>query len=107
MLERMNDINEEGLSLAQVSTNREIETKILHLLGIYPIVSPTMLQGALGPSLKPKIWRPVLQKMKKEGKIVETKVDGETPTGRYNAYTKIQLPGVIVTMPSMEVADGE
>lgn len=104
MLKNVN-VNKEVLSPAQESVNKEIETKILHLLGIYPIVSPTMLQGALGPSLKPKIWRPVLQKMREEGTIIETKVDGETPTGRYNAYTKIHLPGVKVVV--MDAADVE
>ena len=55
--------NTEGIAEA------EIEVKILHLLGIYPIISPTMLQGGLGPSVKPALWRPVLARLINEAKV--------------------------------------
>lgn len=69
----------------------EIAVKIVHLLGIYPIISPTMLQGALGPQVKAGIWRPVLTQLIEEGKVVEESVSMLTPTERYNTYTKLSL----------------
>jgi len=75
----------------------EIRTKILHLLSIYPIISPTMLQGGLGPAMKPVLWRPVLEELIKEGAVVQEQESMLTPTERYNTYTKLSLPGAIVT----------
>jgi len=75
----------------------EIRTKILHLLRIYPIISPTMLQGGLGPAMKPAMWRPVLEELLKEGAVVQEQESMLTPTERYNTYTKLSLPGVLVT----------
>lgn len=78
----------------------EIEKKILHLLTIYPIISPTMLQAGLGPSTKPAIWRPLLNKLIANGDVVETSTSVETPTSRYNTYAQLQLPGTKVTLKS-------
>lgn len=77
-------------------TPEEIEVKILHLLGIYPIISPTMLQGALGPAVKPILWRPVLARLLEEDKVVEEQEPLMTPADRYNTYTKLSLPGTTV-----------
>ncbi len=76
----------------------EVEAKILHLLKIYPIISPTMLQGGLGPYTKPAIWRPALQKLIEEGKVEETQESLQTPSERYNTYTKLSLPGTKVEL---------
>lgn len=76
----------------------EIRTKILHLLRIYPIISPTMLQGGLGPAMKPVLWRPVLDELLKEGAVIQEQESMLTPTERYNTYTKLSLPGVTVTI---------
>jgi len=69
----------------------EIEAKILHILGIYPTISPTMLQGGLGPYTKPALWRPVLAKLVEEGKVIESQESLQTPSDRYNTYTKLSL----------------
>ncbi len=82
-----------------IDTEAEIENRILHLLHIYPIISPTMLQGGLGPYVKPKNWRPVLAKLVEEGKVVESQESLQTPSNRYNTYSKLSLPGVHVTQP--------
>ena len=79
-------------------TEEQISTKILHLLSIYPIVSPTMLQGALGPSMKPVLWRPVLDVLIADGQVVQEQESMMTPTERYNTYTKLMLPGTVVTL---------
>ena len=69
----------------------DIATKIVHLLGIYPVISPTMLQGGLGPQLKPALWRPVLAQLIEDGIVIEESVSMQTPTDRYNTYTKLSL----------------
>lgn len=85
-----NDKNVEG----------DIEIKILHLLGIYPIISPTMLQSGLGPSTKPAQWRPVLSKLIQAGKVIEEQQSMQTPSERYNTYSKLSLPGTTVSVSS-------
>lgn len=81
---------------AKVLTGEEIEVKILHLLTIYPIISPTMLQTVLGPPVKPAIWRPVLDKLVDEGKVIQEHEPAVTPAERYNNYPRLRLPGVKV-----------
>ncbi len=76
----------------------EIKTKILHLLGIYPVISPTMLQGGLGPQIKPIDWRPVLNELIANGEVIEGTASLQTPTDRFNTYTKLSLPGTVVTL---------
>ena len=76
----------------------EIATKIIHILGIYPIISPTMLQGGLGPYMKPAQWRPVLADLISKGKVVEDQESMQTPTDRYNTYSKLSLPGTKVSV---------
>lgn len=81
------------------ASDQEIEAKILHLLNIYPVISPTMLQSGLGPYTKPALWRPVLARLVEEGKIVESQESLQTPSERYNSYSKLSLPGVTVNVP--------
>ena len=80
-------------------TEQEIEDKILHILTVYPVISPTMLQAGLGPSTKPALWRPVLSRLMEEGKVVEESESLETPTSRYNTYNKLSLKGTVVLLP--------
>jgi hypothetical protein len=86
------------MSKTEGTAEAEIEVKILHLLGIYPIISPTMLQGGLGPSVKSALWRPVLARLIDEGKVVEDQQSVQTPADRYNTYSKLHLPGTKVTV---------
>lgn len=79
-------------------TPEKIETKILHLLRIYPIISPTMLQGALGPATRPVQWRPVLINLIAQGKVIEEQKSMQTPSERYNTYTKLFLAGTTVSV---------
>ncbi len=74
-----------------------IRDKILHILKIYPIISPTMLQGGLGPYMRPRQWRPILEQLVREGKVEETQESLQTHTGRYNMYSKLSLPNAKVT----------
>ena len=80
-----------------------IKDKILHILKIYPIISPTMLQGGLGPYMKPAQWRPVLQDLIASGKVKETQRSMRTHQERYNTYTMLHLPGTVVTEVPVDV----
>ncbi len=76
----------------------EIEIKILHLLKIYPVISPTMLQSGLGPSTKPAQWRPCLKRLIDSGEVIEEQESMQTPSERYNTYSKLSLPGTKVSV---------
>ncbi len=82
----------------EYATHIEIETRILHLLRIYPVISPTMLQSGLGPSTKPAQWRPVLVSLIATGMVKEEQQSMQTPSERYNTYTKLSLPGTTVNV---------
>jgi hypothetical protein len=82
------------------ATEEEVEAKILHLLNIYPVISPTMLQSGLGPYTKPSLWRPVLARLIANGQIVESQESLQTPSERYNTYVKLSLPRVTVNIPA-------
>ena len=70
---------------------KEIEVKIVHLLGVYPVISPTMLQGGLGPAVKPALWRPVLAGLIEAGIVEEEFEPLMTPSDRHNTYHKLRL----------------
>ena len=88
-------MNEKSTVVDLEPTGEEIRIKILHILSIYPIISPTMLQSGLGASWRPLFWRPVLEALIEEGKVMEAKTSMITPMNRYNTYTKLSLPGTI------------
>ena len=56
-----------------------------------------MLQGGIGPQVKPKNWRPVITQLIADGEVIETSESAEKPGGRFNVYKKLSLPGTKVT----------
>jgi len=84
-------MNDEAVHIMTDEGCKEIEVKIIHQLKIFPIISPTMLQGALGPSLKPALWRPILTDLIERGVVIEELETVLTPAERYNTYTKLSL----------------
>lgn len=70
----------------------EIEEKILFMLGIYPIMTHTMLQIALGTDNRSSTWRPILNKLVDEGKVIIDEIPRKTPKGQHRSYTRIYLP---------------
>ena len=70
-----------------------IATRIKHVLEIYPILSPTMLQAALGPQVPAKEWRPVLEDMIENKIVVQETQTKLSPANRYNDYQRIMLTG--------------
>ncbi len=68
-----------------------VREKIIHILGIYPTISPTMLQAGLGPYTKAMVWRPILDELIEDGQVSRTQESIKTPSDRFNTYTKLSL----------------
>lgn len=85
-----NEPNEPNESASE-SSGDYIADKILHYLAIYPVISPTMLQAALGPGCGPRLWRPVLEGLIASGVVEQSEITAEGPTGRRNTYTQLSL----------------
>lgn len=75
-----------------IGIQEEISAKILHILGIYPRLSPTMLQVGIGTGISPSIWHPVLEILIEQGKIIKHQEMAHSPKGREQTYTIISLP---------------
>lgn len=72
----------------EVAATREM---IVHMLSIYPVLSPTMLQAGIGPYQKPAHWRPILEELIQNGVVVREQEERKTPKDRHNTYTKLRL----------------
>lgn len=70
---------------------RNIRDKILHVLKHYPVLSPSMLQVGIGPSISPRAWHPVLDSLVQENIVQKSERGVEDPSGRYRSITLIQL----------------
>ncbi len=69
----------------------QLREQLVHLLGIYPILSTTMIQSFLGAKVRPKVWKPVLEEMIKDGVLVREWVISENYFGQLRSYTCISL----------------
>lgn len=70
---------------------RKIGEKIVHILSIYPVLSPSMLQAGLGPQIAAKQWRPMLEILIENNTIKQESVTLESPSGRTITYTQLSL----------------
>ena len=75
----------------EVTADELLEAKILLLLEVYPVISPTMLQAGLGPQIPPAKWRPVLDKMLADGTVKQGSDYRQGVTGRYRTFLKVGL----------------
>lgn len=80
-------------NLVSMDAIQNIQAKIMHVLSIYPKLSPSMLQVGVGPGLTPDIWKPMLANLIERGLVQEETVSKATPTGRKQQYTVISLSG--------------
>lgn len=78
-------------ALDTTKTEKLVREKIVHVLSIYPCISPTMLQLGIGTGLPPDLWHPVLDAMLKENSVSKTQVRAIAPSGRDQVYTRLQL----------------
>jgi len=68
-----------------------IRDKILHTLKIYPHLSMSMLQVGIGTAISSKLWHPVLEQLKADGKIKVESKSARSPAGRDQTYQVISL----------------
>lgn len=66
--------------------------KILFILGIYPYISRSMIQVALGPGLPPKLWDPVLAGMVDKKEVCHCWENVTAPNGRASTKGVYYLP---------------
>jgi len=59
-----------------------VAEKIMHIFDMYPKLNPTMLQVSLGSGISADLWKPVLEKLIREGKLVKEQRQHVTPGGR-------------------------
>src|SRR3990172_6202219 len=85
---------ERGIANKMIQSVRD---RIIHVLTIYPILSPSMLQVGLGTSTQPGLWRPVLERMIDEGVVIVEEVQLEHPSGRSYPYKKLSLQPLSIT----------
>lgn len=75
-----------------VSPEETIRRKILHQLKIYPRLSPSMLNMGIGTAIPPAVWKPVLERLISDGKVLRENVEHLTPVaGRKQLYTVLSL----------------
>ena len=68
-----------------------IHDKIVHILTIYPALSPSMLQVGVGPHIPPIVWKPILNAMIEKGTVLKEEVIVKTPIGQNRPYCKLTL----------------
>lgn len=73
------------------TVEKTIHAKIKHILQIYPIISPTMLQSGLGPQVIASVWRPILAEMIVDKVIKRDSVTLKSPAGRNITYVQLSL----------------
>ena len=66
-----------------------VESRILHILSVYPRISPSMLQISL--SMPAGRWKPVFKRLLEEGKIKQTTVMAETQSGQMRPHPVVSL----------------
>ncbi|MHA2067748.1 MAG: hypothetical protein ACXABY_25580 [Candidatus Thorarchaeota archaeon] len=68
-----------------------IRENILHILSIFPIISPSMLHITLGGSLPTKVWKPILEALITSGLVERGEHVTPAPNGRTRCYTLLSL----------------
>lgn len=73
------------------TTDDFIRSRLIHVLTIYPGISPSMLQVGIGTALSPKMWHPIMDKLKADGIVKEDEFMAQAPNGRDLTYKKLVL----------------
>lgn len=82
-------MSEESVS---TSASQIMEEKILHALEIYPYLSASLIHMSIGTANPTVIWRPVLNRLVEEGKVVESVRTSRSATDRQQTYSVYHLP---------------
>lgn len=78
----MSDIDPRDDFVPLEGAERVIAERMLFTLGIYPKLSYSMLQVGIGTAIPPRLWHPVLARLKAEDKIIETEHHSRSPMHR-------------------------
>jgi len=78
------------------NTPESVRERIIHVLTIYHVISPSMLQTGLGPSVPAAAWRPVLEKLIEEEVVDRDHIIAASPLGRHNPYTRLRLSKPVI-----------
>jgi hypothetical protein len=68
-----------------------LSEKIVFILTIYPRLMPSMLQVGIGPHINSRRWKPLVDQLIKEGKVVREEIALYTPSGQYRSYGVLRL----------------
>ena len=68
-----------------------IRENILHILSIFPTISPSMLHITLGGSLPTKVWKPILEALIQSKLVERNEHVAPAPNGRTRCYTLLSL----------------
>lgn len=80
--ENGNDMSTEIETETFDDVRKDVRESILSILCTYPYVSRMMIQVSLGPACPPKLWRPILEELVKDGELLEQQENIVTPKGR-------------------------
>lgn len=76
---------------AHDSREESIRSRILFLLSVYPVMSPSMIQQGIGPAVPIKVWRPIYEALITEGVLKREVFVLETNKGQARAHTLVTL----------------
>lgn len=69
----------------------QVRERILHALEIFPFISSSMLHQAIGTATLGSLWKPVLNELIQDGKVMETTFTAKSFGGRQQSYTILHL----------------
>lgn len=68
-----------------------IKARILHALEIFPFLSGSGINQAIGTNTSTALWRPILKRLVADGTVSCTEVVAQTPLNRTQTYTIYHL----------------
>jgi hypothetical protein len=68
-----------------------LKSRIINVLKNYPILSPSMLQLGIGPHIKSRIWKPVLEDLIKEGSLEREFISVPSERGGFRTICRLKL----------------
>lgn len=77
-------------SMAQVI--EETKLRILHALEVFPFISASMLHQAIGTATSGRLWKPILEALVEEGKVIVHELAARGVSGRSQTYVIYHLP---------------
>lgn len=80
-----------GANGADFSNPDLLAEKLIFSLAVYPRLTSSMLQIAVGMHVSQRLWRPVLQKLVQQGTVKHIEQEVVTPVGQYRNFKFYEL----------------